>query len=95
MAPGCVLIVSPFDVTLTGGEQVHLFGYGSYRTDFSQILLLRQVVEFLGGDNMFKRYIFGDGKWLLVQGYSITVFEQPLKRADLAKMVRLQPLTSR
>ncbi|KAK4705947.1 hypothetical protein P7C70_g247, partial [Phenoliferia sp. Uapishka_3] len=69
-----------------GGTWVHLFGYGSYRTDFSQIALLKRVMEFLGGDNMFKRYVFGDGRWLMVQGYSLTVYEEPLKPAQLAKM---------
>ncbi|KAL8279176.1 hypothetical protein RQP46_008432 [Phenoliferia psychrophenolica] len=69
-----------------GGTWVHLFGYGSYRTDYSQITLLKRVMEFLGGDNMFKRYVFGDGKWLMVQGYSLTIFEEPLKPAQLAKM---------
>ncbi|KAM0752682.1 hypothetical protein T439DRAFT_354176 [Meredithblackwellia eburnea MCA 4105] len=69
-----------------GGSWVHLFGYGSYRTDFSQILLLKRVMEFIGGDNMFKRYVFGEGRWLLTQGYSLTIFEEPLKPAQLAKM---------
>ncbi|ORY67936.1 hypothetical protein BCR35DRAFT_178607 [Leucosporidium creatinivorum] len=70
-----------------GGTWVHLFGYGTYRTDFSQIQLLQRVVEFLGGDNMFKRYVFGDGKWLLVNGYSITFFEEPLTKNMMDKMV--------
>jgi hypothetical protein len=66
-----------------GGSWVHLFGYGSYRDDFSQILLIQRVVEFLGGDNVFKRYMFGDGKWLYTSGYSITLFEEPLKEEDM------------
>ncbi|KAK4052495.1 hypothetical protein OIV83_002297 [Microbotryomycetes sp. JL201] len=69
-----------------GGSWVHLFGYGSYRSDMSQILLLKRVVSFLGSDNMFKRYVFGDGKWLFVNGYSITFFEQPLTRKMMNKM---------
>lgn len=35
---------------------------------------------------MFQRYVFGDGKWLFVNGYSITYFEEPLKREDLKTM---------
>ncbi|KAI5475175.1 glycosyltransferase family 31 protein [Pseudohyphozyma bogoriensis] len=69
-----------------GGSWVHLFGYGSYKTDFEQIVLLRKVLDFLGGDNMFRRYVFGDGKWLLTQGYSITRFEEPLKPEQLRKV---------
>ncbi|KAK4057061.1 hypothetical protein OIO90_001961 [Microbotryomycetes sp. JL221] len=69
-----------------GGTWVHLFGYGSYRSDMSQILLLKRIVEFLGGDNMFKRYVFGDGHWLFVNGYSITFFEQPLTKKMMSKM---------
>lgn len=72
---------------------MHLFGYGSYRTDYAQITLLKRVMEFLGGDNMFKRYVFGDGKWLMVQGYSLTIFEEPLKPAQLAKMVSSRALS--
>lgn len=47
---------------------------------------------------MFQRYVFGDGKWLVVLGYSVTYFEEPLKPADLASMVhsafsrKLRPL---
>ncbi|KAM0790570.1 hypothetical protein ACM66B_004438 [Microbotryomycetes sp. NB124-2] len=69
-----------------GGSWVHLFGYGSYRSDMSQILLLKRIVEFLGADNMFKRYVFGDGHWLFVNGYSITFFEQALTRRMMNKM---------
>ncbi|GAA5926610.1 uncharacterized protein JCM15063_000323 [Sporobolomyces koalae] len=66
-----------------GGGWVHLFGYGSNHTDFEQIGIIQQVAAFLGGDNMFTRHVFGDGKWLLVNGYSITYFEEPLKPEDL------------
>lgn len=71
-----------------GGGWVHLFGYGTNHTDFEQIQILQRVAPFLGGDNMFKRYVFGNGKWLLVNGYSITYFEEPLKKNDLQVMVR-------
>lgn len=70
-------------------DQVHLFGYGTYISDRAQILLLKDCLDFLGGDNMFKRYVFGDGKWLVTQGYSITIFEEPLTEKDLTKMVSL------
>lgn len=66
---------------------MHLFGYGTNHTDFEQIQILQKVAPFLGGDNMFKRYVFGDGKWLLVNGYSITYFEEPLTREDLSTTV--------
>ncbi|SCZ96971.1 BZ3501_MvSof-1269-A2-R1_Chr1-2g00882 [Microbotryum saponariae] len=69
-----------------GGSWVHLFGYGSYLEDFAQIRLVNQAAAFLGGDNMFKRYVFGDGRWLLVLGYSITIFEEKLKKDMLREM---------
>lgn len=78
-------LVCPADVP----PQVHLFGYGSYMKDFEQITLIQRVLDFVGGDNMFRRYSFEDGKWLLVQGYSLTLFEEPLVVEDLALMVRL------
>lgn len=67
-------------------KQVHLFGYGSYLDDFSQIRIIKRAVEFLGGDNMFRRYVFGDGKWLLVNGYSITYYEDKLTKQMMDKM---------
>ncbi|KAM0752729.1 hypothetical protein T439DRAFT_323343 [Meredithblackwellia eburnea MCA 4105] len=69
-----------------GGSWIHLFGYSHYLTEFDQILLIKKVVSFLGGDNLFKRYVFGGGKWLLVQGYSVTLFEEPLEKDMLRKM---------
>ena len=71
-----------------GGGWVHLFAYGSLLPDMAQIGRVRAAADFLGGDNMFQRYVFGDGKWLVTLGYSVTYFEQPLKREDLALMVR-------
>ena len=70
---------------------MHIFGYGTYMDDMQQIRLIKRVVGFLGGDNMFKRYSFGDGKWLLTNGYSLTLFEgRGLGKSDLALMVRSQ-----
>ena len=72
-----------------GGAWVHIFGYGTYMDDMAQIRLIKRVVGFLGGDNLFKRYVFGDGKWLLTNGYSLTLFEgRGLGRPELALMVR-------
>ncbi|GAA5962418.1 hypothetical protein JCM21900_003779 [Sporobolomyces salmonicolor] len=68
------------------GSWVHLFGYGTYRTDMQQILLIRDAAAFLGGDNMFKRYVFGNGKWLFVNGFSITLFEEPRTKEDMPLM---------
>ncbi|BGP17555.1 hypothetical protein JCM10213_004096 [Rhodosporidiobolus nylandii] len=65
---------------------VHLFAYGSPHTDMEQITRVRDAAAFLGGDNMFHRYIFGNGKWLLVNGYSLTYFEQPLKKEEMQYM---------
>lgn len=69
-----------------GGAWVHLFGYGTYLSDMEQILLIQRAVTFLGGDNMFKRYSFGDGRWLLTMGYSLTYFESKILREDFALM---------
>ncbi|GAA5826643.1 hypothetical protein JCM3770_004611 [Rhodotorula araucariae] len=69
-----------------GGGWVHLFAYGSLLPDMAQISRVRAAADFLGGDNMFQRYVFGDGKWLVTLGYSVTYFERALKREDLALM---------
>ncbi|GJN90123.1 hypothetical protein Rhopal_003122-T1 [Rhodotorula paludigena] len=69
-----------------GGGWAHLHGYSTPLTDMEQIQRLRDAAAFLGGNNMFQRYVFGDGKWLVVLGYSVTYFEEPLKPADLASM---------
>lgn len=71
-----------------GGGWVHLFGYGSTHSDMNQIRRIRAAADFLGGDNMFQRYVFGDGKWLLTMGYSVSYYEKPLTREDMAAMVR-------
>ncbi|BGP01121.1 hypothetical protein NBRC10513v2_004866 [Rhodotorula toruloides] len=69
-----------------GGGWVHLFGYGSTHSDMDQIRRIRTAADFLGGDNMFQRYVFGDGKWLLTMGYSVSFYEKPLTREDMAAM---------
>lgn len=69
-----------------GGAWVHIFGYGTYLSDMQQINVIAKAINFLGGDNMFKRYVFGDGRWLLTQGYSLTFFEGRLSREDLTLM---------
>ncbi|GAA97519.1 glycosyltransferase family 31 protein [Mixia osmundae IAM 14324] len=50
---------------------------------FVSIDLLRDSVAFLGGDNLFKRFVFNDGRTLLTLGYSITFYSQPLLESDL------------
>ena len=67
--------------------QIHIFGYGSTHNEVEQIRIISRVVAFLGGDNLFKRYIFGDGHWLMTNGYSLTYYEKPLTRDMLTKMV--------
>ena len=54
----------------------------------AQISRVRAAADFLGGDNMFQRHVFGGGKWLVTLGYSVTYFEQALKPEDMAFMVR-------
>lgn len=78
-------------------SQIHLFAYGSVHTELEQITRVRDAAAFLGGDNVFSRHVFGNGKWLVVHGYSVTYFEEPLKREDLALMVRCaaSPLLSK
>ncbi|GAA96910.1 hypothetical protein E5Q_03584 [Mixia osmundae IAM 14324] len=39
----------------------------------------------LGGSNLFRRSVFDDGKVVVVQGYSITVYAKPLTAEDLDK----------
>jgi len=70
-----------------GGFWVHLFGYGSYLGEFDQIRLIKKAAAFLGGDNMFRRLVWGDGKWLVVLGYSVTIFEERLTKEMMSKMV--------
>lgn len=66
------------------GSWTRLFGYSmNYMEEFDQIRLLKKVASFLGGDNMFERYVFDNGHWLLVNGYSLTLFEEPLTRPML------------
>ncbi|TNY24366.1 hypothetical protein DMC30DRAFT_433889, partial [Rhodotorula diobovata] len=69
-----------------GGGWVHLFAYGSLLPDMAQIERVRAAAEFLGGDNMFRRHVFGAGKWLVTLGYSITYFEEALRPEDMALM---------
>ncbi|GAA5980765.1 hypothetical protein JCM11641_002637 [Rhodosporidiobolus odoratus] len=69
-----------------GGGWVHLYAYGTTHTDMQQIVRLRDAAAFLGGDNMFNRYVFGNGKWLLVNGYTITYFEEALKQEHMEFM---------
>lgn len=51
--------------------------------DINQLLLIARAARFLGGDNLFKRFVFGDGRELLCLGYSITLFEEPMVEDDL------------
>lgn len=49
---------------------------------------LQESVNFLGGDNLFKRYVFDDGSTFLTLGYSITLYSQPLKKYEMRLMER-------
>lgn len=69
-----------------GGFWVHLFGYGTYKSEFDQIRVVKQAAEFLGGDNMFRRLVFGDGQWLVTLGYSVTLFDTPIRKINTQRM---------
>ena len=61
-----------------------LLGWAPALRTRAQIRLIKRVSEFLGGDNMFRRYVYRDGHELFTNGYSITVYEKPLRPADLS-----------
>lgn len=71
-----------------GGGWSYYFGQQWHREPFEQLLLLKRVSDFVGGDNMFKRFVFGEGRWLLTMGYSITLFDKPLSRDAFYQVVR-------
>lgn len=51
--------------------------------------ILRTIIDaahFLGQDNMFKRYSLDGGRTILVNGYSITTYLEPMTPEELAKM---------
>lgn len=73
-------------LTIVCNDQVKLFGHSSHLDQFSQILLLSQAAAFLGGDNMFKRYSFENGKTVLVNGYSITMHEEAMKPENFTRI---------
>ncbi|KAH8921004.1 glycosyltransferase family 31 protein [Atractiella rhizophila] len=47
-----------------------------------QNILLGKAAWFLGGDNMFRRWVFDEGKTLVVMGYAIVFYEKPVPRRD-------------
>lgn len=71
-------------------DKIHIFGYGSTHDEMAQIRIISRIVAFLGGDNLFKRYVFGDGHWLMANGYSLTFYEKPLTAEMLTKVVSHQ-----
>ena len=54
--------------------------------DYRSLHVLIQAAHFLGQDNMFKRYSMDGGRTILVNGYSITTYLEPLSSEDLTKM---------
>lgn len=48
--------------------------------------VLQKAANLLGGDNIFRRYIFDSGKLLYTSGYSITFFSQSLDKTDYANI---------
>lgn len=58
-----------------------------HQNDDYQILnIIIQAAHFLGHDNMFKRYSLDNGRTILVNGYSITNYLEPLTEENLSKM---------
>lgn len=55
---------------------------------FEALRKLQRSVNLLGGDNIFKRYIFDDGSTFLSLGYSITLYSRPLKKYEMRLMER-------
>lgn len=55
---------------------------------FDALRRLQKSVALLGGDNLFKRYIFDDGRTFVSLGYSITLYSQPLKKYEMRLMER-------
>ena len=49
---------------------------------------IRSIANFLGGDNVLQRYVFGGGHWTMVPGYSITFYEQRRTDEELTMIVR-------
>ena len=52
-------------------------------------VMLRTIIDaahFLGQDNMFKRYSLDGGRTILVNGYSITTYLEPMTSEDLSKV---------
>jgi len=54
--------------------------------DYKMLHVLIEAAHFLGQDNMFKRYSLSDGRTILVNGYSITNYLEPMTPNDLSKM---------
>lgn len=54
--------------------------------NYRVLKLLTDAAHFLGQDNMFKRYSLDGGRTILVNGYSITNYYEPLTSEDLSKM---------
>ncbi|KAG0151389.1 hypothetical protein CROQUDRAFT_36799 [Cronartium quercuum f. sp. fusiforme G11] len=54
--------------------------------DLNQLLLLMKAASFLGGDNLFKRSIHGNGSQLVNLGFSITIFDTPLLPKDMSSI---------
>lgn len=54
--------------------------------DYRMLNVIIQAAHFLGQDNMFKRYSFDNGRTILVNGYSITNYAEPLTKEELTRM---------
>jgi hypothetical protein len=51
------------------------------------IRLVGKASEAVGGDNFGRRYIFDEGRVVVVVGYSVTIYAVPLTVDDLSKSV--------
>lgn len=54
--------------------------------DYRLLHVMIQAAHFLGQDNMFKRYSMEGGRVIVVNGYSITTYLDPLTPEDLSKI---------
>ena len=55
-------------------------------TDVTAVALLQQAATLLGGDNMFRRFVFDDGRAMVCLGYTITIYNEPLTPFDLTRI---------
>ena len=63
----------------------HPSGEGDLRKG---IRMLGRAAVGVGGDNWGRRYAFDGGKVVVVLGYSVTIYDQPVSKSDMTQTVR-------